>query len=102
MTTDLTVVKGDYGYTLNFTITNNGVAYNITGGTVLFKYRLRGSSSTVSKTCSLLIPENGTCSYTVANTDFSVAGIYEWELEATVGSKVLTHKGSNIVVVDEL
>lgn len=102
MTTDLTVVEGDYGYTLNFTVTNNGAAYNISGGTVLFKYKKKVTGTTTSRTCTIDNGPNGLCSYVVQNTDFTDAGSYDWELEATVGSKVLTHKGNDLIVVKEL
>jgi hypothetical protein len=74
---DITAYEGDYGYDLQFTVTDvDGDAVNLTGGTVKFKMaKPTGSSLDVEGTCVLTDPTNGRCVYTTQSADFATAGV---------------------------
>jgi hypothetical protein len=44
----------------------------------------------------------GTCYYTVAQTDFSVAGVWNAQIIATFAGEVLTFPGITITALDQL
>jgi hypothetical protein len=101
--TKIKVVQGDKGYEINFTLQDaNGVAYDITAGTLLLKVQKVGASTTAfSGSMAIVSAVNGTCKYTVASGNFGDAGQYYGEIEATFdgGAKVVTW--SDIVFVAE-
>jgi hypothetical protein len=84
--TVLTVVKGDYGYYLNFTVQDSAaVAYNLSGYTVKFKVWAPSTPGTLvlNGTCAVVVAANGTCRYLVTNKDFLYRRTYVGELELT-------------------
>jgi hypothetical protein len=82
---DLTVPKGDYGYDINFTVKDaDAVAYNLTGYTITLKVWSKGVAGLLlSGACTIVVAASGTCKYSVAAGNFSVAGTYDAELELT-------------------
>lgn len=83
---DLTIPKGDFGYDLNFTITDSdGTAYNLTGYTATLKVWAKGDPSTltVDAPTTLVVAASGTCKYEIVDGDFGSKGFYNFELELT-------------------
>jgi len=95
------VVQDDYGYDLNFTITDSsGSALDLTDGTITFKMALNdATSSTVSGTCSPTVAASGTCYYTVQDGDMDTVGIYDWEVQVVYDTKTVTAKGTEQIEV---
>ena len=69
---------GNYGHYLTFTVQDaDGNAFNLTGYTVKFKIRKRGSASTYkSFTCTVTDAANGVAKYQVQSGDFDSADQY--------------------------
>jgi len=84
MAIDMTIPKGDYGYYLNFTVTDSaGDAYNITDYTVTLKVWHGTKGSLMTGTCAPVVAASGTCRYLVVDGAFPTNGIYQAELELT-------------------
>ena len=102
----LYVVAGDYGYDIPFTLEDyNGDAVDITGYTnVSFKVAdtLTASTCNLIGTCSVVSASVGSITYTIADGDFSTAGIYPAEVEVTFSSEVLTFRNLEVKVYDQL
>lgn len=97
--TKISVVNGDKGYDINFTLEDaNEVAFDLTGSTLLFKAQKQGDADLkFSGNMAIIDGPAGTCKYTVQEGDFSQPGAYYAEIEASFGgSKVVTF--SDIVV----
>jgi len=97
-----TVVKDDYGYTLNFVFKDDtGTVVDLSGLTVTFKMRLINSTTVfLSKTCVIDVAASGTCHYNVVDGDMSNAGIYTYELEATdSATKLYTAIGDKYIEI---
>jgi len=101
---NITAYEGDYGYDLQFTITDvDGDPVNLSGGTVKFKMAQPSASTlTVDGTCTITSATAGQCAYTTVDGDFDTANDYEAELEITVGSKVITVSDINVYVKKDL
>ena len=98
---NLTVPKGDYGFSIAATITTSaGVAYNLTGYTVKLKVWQEGSPGTllVNAACSVVVAAEGTVTYAVAQNDFATAGTYLAEFEMTKTSVIESTKRFTITV----
>lgn len=97
-------VQGNYGFNLPFTLQDSaGVVVDITNATLAFKAQL-DSDETVQFSGAMVIVSGpaGTCYYTVAQTDFSVAGTWNAQIVATYAGEVLTFTGITITVDDQL
>lgn len=86
----VSVVKGDWGYYLNFNVTySSGSAYDLTAQTVTLKIS-DPSSSTVLITvpCDIVNATSGQCRYlmSVTNSLLLQCQIYKAELEIKAGS----------------
>jgi hypothetical protein len=93
MGTIITVVQNDYGYLLSFTLQDSqGNIFNLTGASSLyFRTQMVGNSSINSSgSMSVLSATAGTCSYTVAKTDFTVAGLYNAQIEVNFSGQTVT------------
>ena len=100
----INVVKGDYGYDLEFKVYDaEDNVVDLTGATVSIKiYEPGASSSKISSTAQVTSASQGECKYTVQEGDFDEAGkVYHVELELDYGTKVVTAKGVTITVVSE-
>ena len=83
---DLIIPEGDSGFDLSFTVLDSaGNPYNLLGYTIKFKVWKPGFPSVlvVNGTCNIVSATDGTCTYTIAEGDFAVAGDYLFELELT-------------------
>ena len=104
--TTITVYEGDYGYDLQFTITDvDGDAFNLTGATVKFKMALPNSTTLkIDGECDIVVAGSGTCAYTTSSEDFDTSGTYDAELEITYTSpaKIYTIQGITVNVVSDL
>ena len=83
---DLSIPKGDFGYYINFTITeDDGTAYNLTGYTITLKVWAKGSPSplVVDSACAAVVEASGTCRYLIVDGDFGTKGFYNFEIELT-------------------
>lgn len=101
----LYVVQNDYGYAINFRLSDYNDVINLTGVTsVKVFFAERGASTAqVVGTCTVSDATNGLFYYTVQNGDFDTGEkTYEIEVEATFSSKVISGKGSILVVLPEL
>lgn len=97
-------VVGNYGFNLPFTLQDSaGVAVDITNATLAFKAQL-DSDDTVqfSGTMTRVSGPAGTCFYTVAQTDFPVAGSWNAQIVATFAGEVITFTGIVVTVDDQL
>jgi hypothetical protein len=79
-----TIVQGDFNFDLKYTITDaDGNPVNLAGATVTFLAQLQ-NDPTISFTTVCLVTDAaaGKVTYTVAETDFPVAGLYNCQLQA--------------------
>jgi len=97
--TTINVVTGDSGYNLSFTLQNSdGTAFNLTGATVTIKMQLVGYDTVTTGTLTVVSAPAGTCTYTVASTDFPADGNYNVQIDcAFTGGALVTFY--NITVV---
>ena len=106
VTKTLYVVAGDYGYDVPFTLEDyNGDVVDLTGYSgVKLKVAdtLTAATCNLIGTCSVVDEDAGSVSYTVANGDFSTAGVYPAEIEVTFDSKILTFRNLEIKIYDQL
>jgi hypothetical protein len=98
------VVQGNYGFNLPFTLQDSaGVAVDISNATLVFECQLE-SNETIQFSGAMVKVNGpaGTCYYTVAQTDFSVAGVWNAQIIATFAGEVLTFPGITITALDQL
>ena len=88
------LVKNDTAPRLNFTLTQNDTAIDLTGSTVRFKFRKQGGSTLFSRTCTINSPSTlGTCYYDWQSGDLANTGFHLGEVEITFpGGSVQTSK----------
>jgi len=103
----VTVVKGDYGYDIELTLTDaNSAAIDLTSGTALFKMALPGSDNIfISGTCVVNNPTGGTCHYNVKNGDMHTTGTFKYEVQIEYPTKLITATPSSddrIEIVEEM
>jgi hypothetical protein len=102
----IAVVKNDYGYDLEFKLTDaEGNAVDLSGATSVKVFIAEPGSSTakVVGTCTVTDATGGLCKYTVQSGDFDTANkTYDVEVEITYSDRVVTAKGVKIVVLPEL
>ncbi|MHB8483579.1 MAG: BppU family phage baseplate upper protein [Nitrospiria bacterium] len=100
--TQLSVVQGDFGYDINFTLQDaNGNPFDLTGVSSLnFIGQLSSLRSTsFSGTMSVVSAIAGTCKYTVASGNFSTVGVYNTEIQASFTStKTITFPNIQVTV----
>lgn len=102
--TKIEIVEGDKAYDLNFTLQDyNGNAINLSGSTLSLKVQ-KEHETTLKFTGSMTIVSaaNGTCKYTVQETDFDAPGTYDAEIEITNGTQIVTYSNIKIYVKPQL
>ena len=86
----VSVVKGDWGYYLNFNVTySSGSSYDLTDQTVTLKIADPSSSTNlITATCEIVNATSGQCRYqmTAVNSALLSCQIYKAELEIKAGS----------------
>jgi len=95
--------KGDYGYYLNFTITDSdGDAYDLTDYTIKLKCWRAGNPGklVVNGSCTPVVEASGTCRYYVTATDFTTIEKYVAELELTKSGVIESTMTFTINVVE--
>jgi len=82
----------DVGIKPEFVVRNNDDSLvDLTTGTVLLKMKqINTTTNKVSGTCTLDDPVLGECSYTTVAGDLDTAGVYDAELQVTIGSAINT------------
>jgi len=86
---DLTIKQGNYGYYLNFTITDSDdVAYTLTDYTLVLKmWKKNTTGLIINSACEIVVAASGTCKYPVVSGDFREAGLFDAEIELTKASE---------------
>jgi hypothetical protein len=83
---DISLPRGDYGYTLEFTVLDSaGTAIDLTTYDVTLKV-WRGSLIApliINGACVKTVPASGVCTYELALGDLATPGLYNVELELT-------------------
>ena len=100
---DITIPLNDYGYYLNFTVTDeNGDAYNLTGYTITLKVWEPGKydDPIIEGACSIVSAANGTCRYLIADGDFTSIKNYYAEIELTRDGVVESMPSFKITVTE--
>lgn len=110
--TNISVVKGDKLYNINFTIqqanpndSSELLPVDLTDSIVKFKTTPINnvSSLIINGTCTVTVPADGKCYYKVQANDFSSTGQYRGELEVTyISGEVITAPKILINVIDKL
>jgi hypothetical protein len=100
----LEIVQGNYGFALPFTLQDSsGAAVDITSASLAFKAQLESDPSVqFSGAMAIVSGPGGTCSYTVAQTDFPTSGVWNAQIVATFTGEVLTFTGIVVKVVDQI
>ena len=101
----ITVIRGDANYALDFVLTDaNETVINLTGAELLFKAQLAGTKELAfSASMSIVTAVDGKCRYTVVAGNFDVAGEYTAEIQATLQSEaIITFGDINITVKSDL
>jgi hypothetical protein len=110
MATSEEVIKGDYGYNIDFTVAyESGTAVNLTGLTIKMDVYNAETGlallSTAACTTAGYNPVAGECGYTVVTGNFSTAGEYDVELHIYDGSTTSAYRrtvrGLTLKVLDE-
>jgi hypothetical protein len=99
----LVIPKGDKGYNLAFTVTNNlGVAKNITDYTIKLKMWKPSIPGTliIDGVCVIDTGASGTCHYVIGANDMITAGRYKAELELTA-TGIIESTEPFIIVIEE-
>lgn len=80
---DLIIPAGDKGFNLAFTVQDaDGNAFDLTGYTVSMKWWSGANTSGASSgSCDITVAASGTCTRTVADGDFDMSGVYNFELK---------------------
>src|SRR5262245_18872926 len=85
------IKRGDVGVVFNDTLTADGPAVNLTGGSVLFLLRNNETGTVVSQTATLVTPASGVVRYTSIAADLSTVGQYRQEWQAILaGGQIYT------------
>jgi len=86
MATTTTVVKGDYGYYLDFAVTyTSGEVYDLTDQFITLKVAdVSSGSNLFTSACEIVSAVGGTCRYKMTSTNaFTDTGIFKAELSIT-------------------
>jgi hypothetical protein len=97
----IAVPKGDKGYNLAFTVTDNlGVVKNINAYTIKLKMWVPGVPGTkiIDGACVIDVGASGTCHYVIGATDMVTAGRYQAELELTATGIIESTETFTIVI----
>ncbi len=85
--------QNDVGQILNFIIRQfNDDLVDLSGGAVQFKMKqINVTTNKVDATCTLAgDPTTGQCSYTTLSGDLNTNGVFDGELEVTIGTTITT------------
>jgi len=82
---DLTIKRGDYGFYLNFTVTDSDdAAYDLTDYTVTLKvWKKNTPGLIINSACEIVVAGSGTCKYAVVSDNFRESGLFDAEIELT-------------------
>ena len=105
--TQITVLKGDYGYDLNFVLQDTtGVVYDLTTAmSLLFRVQKPNGIEALkfANAMSVVAPATaGTCKYTTTSTDFNQTGVYNAEIQVTFAGKVITFDSIEITAIPKI
>jgi hypothetical protein len=105
MGTQITVIQSDYGYSLAFTLQDSqGNVFNLTNVTsLLFRTQRVGNSDINSSgTMNVDAPLLGTCYYVVAQSDFTIAGVYNVQIQANLSGEIITWSNISLEVIPKV
>ena len=88
---DLELAKGSKGYDINFTVTDDDGAYDLTDHTITFNICDRNYTNKLSVTGTIVVAASGTCKYAVTGTDLDLpkSNAYLGELSLTTAAGLL-------------
>lgn len=94
------ITEDDYGYDLEFTILDDDdTPINLAGvSSINFLAKKITDTYSLGGSCTVVSPTDGTCKYTVQNTDFTSAGQFIGEVSVVWAAKKLTFGGIDIRV----
>ena len=98
-------VRNDEGFFITlFVKAEDDTAFDLTGVTeVLLKFKeVNSTSNKVSAACTVLDASAGKCSYTFASQDLDTKGVYDAELQVTIGSLVKTAQLGRFRILEDL
>ena len=98
------ITQNDKGYKLNFTVKDaDGEVVNLTDKTISFQVAEKVTfTEKFAGACEIVGAALGTCSYTVAATDFDTVNNYYGTLQMTDSADIQTTRRIEIEVVKEL
>ncbi len=106
MDTLITIVQEDYGYDLSFTLKDStGAVVDLTSATLAFICQsVSDNSVNFNNAMSVVSAPDGTCTYTVQQTDFLTSGTFTAQIAVNygVGTEIISFSGINIEVVPKL
>jgi|GEM_PF-3585117 len=102
--TIIQVTQNDKGYKLNFTVKDaDGEVVNLTGKAISFQVAEKVTlTEKFVGVCAIVSAVAGTCSYTVATTNFDAVNNYLGALQMTDGADIQTTRRIEIEVIAEL
>ena len=103
--TEITLVKDDKGYDLQFTLLNyDRSAFDLTSQTVYFKAQMTGSTEVTVNGLMTIVgtATDGICKYTVQDGDFPIVGDYYASIVVQGTGTIVTFSDIAITVVPSL
>ncbi len=94
MPSGLVVKVNNFGFALTFTIVNaDGTVRDLSGETLTIYCWTQEEDPTLqfSGTCTSALTATGVCTYMVQQTDFSITGTFDAEIEMTAGTPTPTY-----------
>lgn len=97
----VTRVRGD-SYPIDATLKINGVPINLTGSTVRFSYKSRSKLNTVTLNGEISEDIIGKVSFIPGESDFSISGIYDFDIERDYNGIKTTHLVGTLVLTNDI
>lgn len=96
----LQLVQGDNGIDVTGTVYDNGVGRNLTGATILLKFKV-ADEVTHDITCTAdadQVANPGKFTATLTSTHLATAGKLSYEVQVTDGADIITYESQSVTV----